>query len=65
MLYLLSFRSMQNKSAEFLENQNKSASVQVTPEQIREPEQIYCDTGQGCRIIVLYALMNNVRNRCR
>ena len=45
---ILSFRSKQNtrnKSAEFLENRNKFASVHVPPEQIREPEQIRCDNG--------------------
>ena len=34
----------QNKSAEFLKSWNYYTSVQVPPEQIREPEQIHCDT---------------------
>ena len=32
-----------NKSAEFFENRNKSASVYVPPEQIREAERICFD----------------------
>ena len=31
-------------AADFLENRNNSASVYVPLEQIREPEQIRCDT---------------------
>ena len=42
-----------NESADFLENRNNSASVYVPPEQIREPEQIRCDTG-----IELYSEVN-------
>ena len=38
---------------------NKSASVHVPPEQIREPEQIRCDTGVGVGAVT------RCRSRCR
>ena len=44
LLSLWSKQNTRNKSAEFLENRNKSASVQVPQKQIRERKQIRCDT---------------------
>ena len=38
---------VQNNSAEFSENWNNYASEYVQPEQIRQPERIYCYTGSA------------------